>query len=569
MRSRIERVARAEQRQLADKELSARVDELLQTLACHIAVCAPRWAAQVSASSRKESTDRVSGAASLAWGGWHDAELTDVCSTMMEVQELVDLNIVRPRDAAAATINSVADGVGSSSAAATESISGASAVPESSVRFHAAFVHQIITRLFVSVTTTALSSVVPPGRAHGVPGAAAAAGDDTAIVQCIAPSDVSSLFPVQSMLRLPASIYIGWRCGYSLLNSIEGILRVADDDCAAAWLDVTSATLHSLLDAAHACGSDASAAAAPNAAAALHHFTVCAETQALFMHCMWWWCSLVFERGYSHGLLAAPSSAPSLESAVHAHESKVASSSSTTTTTATTAGGCSSSSGATMHTSLSYREEYRVLWTVGRVEAAAYLSATVLPTVADYLQAALERFVFFTATSSPQLWSKKSAELTEAVQAVRGLADRLFPSPASATSAFPPAPSPSSHRQLSAATTSFLRHAVHDALLPLAERVLDNQGLLQDHITPTVDAISIAAAVKAPATAQGGWSSSGDEEWEEVPVAGGANGALLSPEASALAKAPPNTLIYALDALEREFGDVVRADSVAMTLRRL
>ncbi|TPP53420.1 hypothetical protein CGC20_38295 [Leishmania donovani] len=537
MRLRIERAARTEQRHIAEKELSARVDELLQALARRILVCAPTWAVQASASSQK-LTHHASGAAALSWGGWGDAELADVRSTMTEVQELVDVHVARPRDAAAATHEGGADGMRGSSLAATVLTSGASAVPASSVRFYAAFVRQLIERIFDSVTKIALSSVVFPDRTHGASGAAE---DDAVIVQGAAPNDISSLFPAQSTLRLPAIVYIGWRCGYSLLTSVGRMLRVTDDDRAAGWLDVTSAALRSLLDGARAHGFDPSAAAAPTAAAALHHFVVRTEMQTRSLQCLWWWCSLVFEHGHKHGLLTTPPSAPSAATPLNTPES-------------------------------TRTEDYRTLWYIGHAEAASYLSSTVLPTVAHFLHAALARFVF-SAASPQQYWPSHAADLTEAVQAVRDVTEHLFPSPAPSTSASPSARSPSSHIQLTAATASFLRHAVHDALLPLAERVLDDPALMQDRIAPTAEAASVTPGTVAPTSAYDGWGSSCEEECEGVEVKDADSCCPSSTQTAVTAAAPAeasqSTLTYALDALERELGDLVRADSVFMTLRRL
>ncbi|CAG9571317.1 hypothetical protein LMJF_14_1230 [Leishmania major strain Friedlin] len=570
MRLRIERAARMEQRHFAEKELSARVDELLQTLARRILVCAPTWAAQASASSRNGSTDHVSGAAALSWGGWRDAELADVRSTMTEVQELVDLHVVRPREAAAATHEGGADSMRGSSSVAAELSSDASAVPASSVRFYEVFVRELIERIFGSVTKTALSSVVSPDGTHGVSGAAE---DDTVIVHGAAPDDASSLFPAQSVLRLPAIVYIGWRCGYSLLTSIGRMLSVADDDRAASWLDVTSAALRSLLDGARTHGFHPSAVAAPTAADALHHFVVRTEMQARSLQCLWWWCSLVFKHGYTHGLLPSPPSAPSAATPLNTPESTRTSPSTTTATAVTAAGGCGSASGTTMHASFADREDYRTLWYIGRAEAAEYLSSTVLPNVAHFLHAAVAKFVFSAAASPPQYWPSHAAHLTGAVQAVRDVSVHLFPSPALPTSASPSATSPSSHFQLTAATASFLRHAVHDALLPVAERVLDNPALLQDCIAPTVEAASITPGTAAPTSAYDGWDSSCEEEWEGMQVKDGASRCLSRTQpavtAAAPAEASQNTLTYTLDTLERELGDFVRADSVVMTLRRL
>ncbi|CAC9470007.1 hypothetical protein, unknown function [Leishmania infantum JPCM5] len=568
MRLRIERAARTEQRHIAEKELSARVDELLQALARRILVCAPTWAVQASASSQK-LTHHASGAAALSWGGWGDAELADVRSTMTEVQELVDVHVARPRDAAAATHEGGADGMRGSSPAATVLTSGASAVPASSVRFYAAFVRQLIERIFDSVTKIALSSVVFPDRTHGASGAAE---DDAVIVQGAAPNDISSLFPAQSALRLPAIVYIGWRCGYSLLTSVGRMLRVADDDRAAGWLDVTSAALRSLLDGARAHGFDPSAAAAPTAAAALHHFVVRTEMQTRSLQCLWWWCSLVFEHGHTHGLLTTPPSAPSAATPLNTPESTRTSHSMTTATAVTAAGACGSAGGTTMHASLADREDYRTLWYIGHAEAASYLSSTVLPTVAHFLHAALARFVF-SAASPQQYWPSHAADLTEAVQAVRDVTEHLFPSPAPSTSASPSARSPSSHIQLTAATASFLRHAVHDALLPLAERVLDDPALMQDRIAPTAEAASVTPGTVAPTSAYDGWGSSCEEECEGVEVKDADSCCPSSTQTAVTAAAPAeasqSTLTYALDALERELGDLVRADSAFMTLRRL
>ncbi|CBZ24987.1 hypothetical protein, unknown function [Leishmania mexicana MHOM/GT/2001/U1103] len=569
MRLRIERAARTEQRHLAEKKLSARVDALLQTLARHILVCAPPWAAQASASSWNGSIGHVSGAAALSWRGWHDAELADVRSTMTEVEELVDLHVVRPRDAAAATHEGGADGVRWSSAATVPS-SAASAVPVSPVLFYEAFVRQLIEQLFGPVTKTALSSMVSPDRTHGVSGIAET---DTVIVQGSAPDVPSSLFPAQSVLRLPAIVYIGWHCGYSLLTSIGGMLRLADDDRAAGWLDVTSAALRSLLGCARAHSCDPSAAAAPDAADALHHFMVNALMQTRSLQCLWWWCSLVSEHGHTHGLLTTPPSAPSPETALNPPESMRTSPSITASTAATAAGGSGSTGGATMHTSLAAREDYRTLWYIGLAEAAAYLGSTTLPTVANFLHTALTRFVFSAAASPPQYWLSHAAQLTGAVQAVRDVAAHLFPSPAPPTRASPSATSPSSHIQFAAATAIFLRHAVHDALLPLAERVLDDPALLQGRIALTAKAASITPGAAAPMVGCDGWSNSSEEEWEGMQVMDGASrcpsSTATAVTAAAPAEASQSTLTYAIDTLEREFGDLVRADSVVMTLRRL
>ncbi|KAG5505180.1 hypothetical protein JIQ42_04368 [Leishmania sp. Namibia] len=573
MRSRIVRAARTEQQHFAEKELNARVDELLQTLARHIAVCAPQWAAQVCSSSRKESTDHISGAAALAWEGWRDAELADVLSTMTEVQELVDRHVVRQLDAAAAILSGGADVMGDSLTAPTAPTSDTAAVPPVSVRFYTSFVRLLIARIFVSVTTTALSYREPPAHVRCKLGAAGPAEGDAAIVACFAPEHSASLFSAMSMLRLPASVYIGWRCGYRLLASIGDMLCVADGDRAAGWLDVTSAALRSVIEGAHARGSSFSTASAPDAAVAFHRFVASAEAHTRSLHCVWWWCSLVFEHCYAHGCLTTPPLEPSLNSALSTPESTSALPGSTTITAATEAGGCVSSGGASLPIFDADRDNYRTLWDVGRLKAMTYLNGVVLSTVADFLHAALERFVFFEAVSSPQHWSSQSEQLTKAVHAVRSVAERLFPSPAPTTDASPTATSSSRRVPLAAAAASFLRHAVHDALLPLAERVLDDPAALQGRIAPTAGKTSIAAAAAASTRAHDGWSSTDEEEWEELPLTGGASCCPSSVEAAATiaapATAPQSTLIYALDALERELDEVVRNDSVVMTLRRL
>ncbi|KAG5483236.1 hypothetical protein CUR178_04815 [Leishmania enriettii] len=573
MRSRILRAARVEQQRFAEKELNARVDELLQTLARHIEVCAPQWVAQVYSSSRKESTDHVSGAAALAWEGWRDAELADVLSTMTEVQELVDRHVVRPLDAAAAILDGGADVMGDLSIAATVPTGDTAAVSPVSVRFYASFVRLLIARIFASVTTIALSYREPPAHTCCTLGAAGPAEGDAAVVACFSPEHSASLFSEMSTLRLPASVYIGWRCGYRLLASIGDMLRVADGDRAAGWLDVTSAALRSVIEGAHARGSSPSTASALDAAEALHRFVTSAEAHTRSLHCVWWWCSLVFEHCYAAGCLTTPPLESSRNSALSTPDSTRALPGCTTITADTEAGGYVSSAGASLPIFDADRESYRMLWDVGRLKAAAYLSGVVLSTVADFLHSALERFVFFEDVSSPQHWSSQSEQLTKAVHAVRSVAERLFPSPALTTDASPSETSSSCRVPLAAAAASFLRHAVHDALLPLAERVLDDPAALQDRIAPTAGKTSMAAAAAASTRAHDGWSSTDEEEWEELPLTGGASWCPSRVEAAATiaapATAPQSTLFYALDALERELDEVVRNDSVVMTLRRL
>ncbi|GET87153.1 hypothetical protein, unknown function [Leishmania tarentolae] len=574
MRRRIEHAVREEQRHRAEKELDSRVDDLLQALARHILACALPWSERVNASSQKEYIDHSHDAAALSWEGWQDPELADVRCTMTEIQELVDLRVRRPDDAAAATPEGEADGIKMFPPTTTVLVSGGSALPASPVPFYTAFVRQLIERIFVYVTKAALSRVISGDHAHGVFRGAGAAEDDTVLVQCSASNEASSVFPANSVLCLPVIIYIGWRCGYSLLTSIGRMLCMADDDRAAAWLDVTSAALRSLLDGALAHGGGPSTASAGAAADALYHFVVRAKIQTGALQSLWWWLSRVFEHGCTHGLLTTPSSVPSCESSRSTPASMRVFPNSIAATAATADGRCGSKGGATMHTSLAHRDDYRTLWYVGRTESAAYLSSTVLPTVAHFLHTALARFVFSAAESSPDYWSSHAAQLTEALQAVRDVAVHLFPTPAPSISVSPSAVSPSSPIHFDAATASFLRHAVHDALLPLAECVLDDPSLLQGRILPAEKAgfMIPAAAPTTPRIAHDGWSSSCEDEWEGAQVGDDARCSStteITVTAAPPAEASQSTLAYALDTLEREFGDLVRADSVVMTLRRL
>ncbi|KAG5483373.1 hypothetical protein LSCM1_04921 [Leishmania martiniquensis] len=573
MRARILRAGRTEQQQYAEKELNARIDDLLHTLAHHIVACAPQWAAQVRARSRKESIGHASGAAALAWEGWRDAELAHVLSTMTEMQELVDLHVVRHLDAAAATLSGD-DSTGDSSRAVAAPVSEASAASALSTDFYAEFVRLLIARIFIIVTENALSFSGSPAYVQDVRTAAGPAKGDAVIVACFAPNNSTSLLPAQSMLRLPASIYIGWRCGYRLLSSIGDMLRLADGDRAAGWLDVTSAALRSVWDGAHACSGSFSAASAPDAAEALRRFVVGAETHVHALQCMWWWCSLVFEHCYAHGWLITCTSAPSPNSAQSAPESREEASCNSRIAIAAASGACARSDGAAQLIFSPEGGDYRKLWDVGRSKVTEYLSGIALPAVADFLRAALERFVFVDAVSSAPPWPNQSEQLTKALQAVRSAAVGLFPSPPLSVDASSSEKLSSCPAALSTSASSFLRHVVHAALLPLAERVLDDgSAALPGPIAPTPGRASNAAAAPASATEDGGGRSSDEEEWEELQLAGGASrcptGVEVAATVEASATARKSAIIFALDELERGFGELARDDSVAMTLRRL
>ncbi|KAG5509460.1 hypothetical protein JKF63_06770 [Porcisia hertigi] len=574
MRSRVERVARAEQREFVEKELSARVDRLLQRLTREITLCASAWAAQLSASPRKESTSCLGGAASLAWEGWSDAELASVRSTMTEVHELVGLHVVRFHDSVAATLGSEANVTrGFSEAAAAGSTGDASETKGSSSPFYEVFVRQLINRLVFAVTSTTISSVVPSACTDCVRGAAYSEDGDAVIPECFVPCGASSLFPAQSVLRLPASIYIGWRCGYSLLDSIGDTLRVTDGDREAGWLDLTSAALCSLVGCGGAHGSAPSPAVAPDTGVALHNFLVSAKTQMCTLQCWWWWCSLVFEHGCSRGWLTTISSAPSPGHAQGVLGSTKESPGPAPATAPTTAGDCGRADGATLDIFVAAEDDYRSLWDLGCAEAAAYLSAIVLPSVVHFLHAVVERFVLIEPMPSLQQCPDPSWRFREVVRTVRSVADGFFPSPPQTTNIASSGTPPSHSPPLTAATDSFLRHAVHDALLPLAERVLDNPDLLQSRRVAWADAADTAAPAASVKCADEGWGSGDDSEWGEVQMTGSATVHSSSAGAPTSAAAPPiklqSTLAYALDVLESELGGIVSTDSVAMTLLRL
>ncbi|KAK7201636.1 hypothetical protein NESM_000228300 [Novymonas esmeraldas] len=524
MRARLERAACIERQHRAEVALDEQLDELLLDLGSCIATCSASWcAARVRVPDvRDSSTACAAVPPALLPGNWDGAsEFVAVRAAMAAVQELVREHADTPPGQAAT---------------------------DAAVHLYTTAVRQLITRLIAPLTRAALVAT-PPLSAAGPTEAGEEdnrRGDDDAtggggsaddvVLRCSAADGDASplLFGAAATVRVPVSLYLGWHCGYALLDSIGAQLHIDDDDRAAAWLDLSSAALRCVLDAAPPRGHDVlTESEAPDttnttaAAVRRRTFTSLAHAQARALQCLWWWCSNTFTRRGVAG--AAAAATPSPPGAAQA--------------------------------SPSVASECADLWGIGSAAAVAYLGGTVVPTVAAFLHAAMGNAVFtrggaLAASAQREDRHTVRAELTAAVRAVRGVAQRLFPDSVSPTAA-----------------SAFLRHVVHSALLPLAERVLEDPASLPDHLITLSSVSSVrgaAVAAAAPSPVRDGWSSDADAEavedeegeWEEVRLSGVTG---CSPSSAA----PTSTLVDALDALERELGDLVREDSVVVTLRRL
>lgn len=145
-----------------------------------------------------------------------------------------------------------------------------------------------------------------------------------------------------------------------------------------------------------------------------------------------------------------------------------------------------------------------------------------------------------------------------------------------------------------AAAVGFMRLVVHNALLPLAERILDDPVSLQAR-----QPIPAAAAETTAGAARDGWANSDDDddddEWEEVRVMGGSANTPVTPNMSAhqldaeqpsvscshsashslmplrpVVASVHDAVEFVLDTLEAQCGpEMVQQDAIAMTLRRL
>lgn len=529
MQLRIERAAQAGQHALAEQELHTHVGELLDGLSRLVVACAPAFAAERAAHTRRAAgppTEQV--ATHTSCGEDDDWHLPSTASarTAMEVLRK------RIEQGAAA-------------------LGGVSAAPA----FYAVFVRLLLTRLVAPTTAAALAvpatSPLPPQRA--VPAAGASRHDDLVCVRAPPPPSHLSLLTPGCVLRVPATHYLGRRCAEYLLHAVGGLLRVSAEDAAAAWLDVSAATLRGVLEAPVLDESST----APTQAARLNAFCVATDARARALHCAWWWCSSMFAHGVLRGWLPHPS----FQEARGSGEAAAAA-------TRDEQG----------------KSDFCELWGLGRAEAAAYASAHLACVAARYLHAALARFVLAPSVPTPSPPpSAAPAELMEALRAVRSVAQRAFPC-SEATAASLEKAGEVCFAELgdvdgaaAVAAVEFTRVVVHDALFPLAERVLDDPALLQGHT------LAFAAPPRTSAP-RDGWSADDDGgdgedgDWAEVSVAkvtpSAPHGGASSPAHATVPRAPGSaghctTLGYALDALEFVFGEVARTDSIAVTLRRL
>lgn len=444
----------------------------------------------------------------------------------------------------------------------------------------------LVTPVMEAYTATAAASLFPTPSAH--------LSDRDVCVRLA--GDPTALFAAATSvvrLVLPVHVYVCWRCCFRLLNEFQRELHMSamaaeereNDSVVASWLDVASAMLDGLQRV-----SQASATLPPLAlkgggdgdAASLAEFrrraTLCARTA----HCYWWWMSFTYVFGSAQGWIRCDASLPSAA-----------------------------------------REAHLQLWCTGRLSATRHLSSVALPAGVQLLSLAMIALIFAADGGSDASATRARMRTVEcAVANIRAMADALFPleaeprAPHQLRAITEEADSTSDAIQdgaalfakthcstAASAAAGFVRLVVHEALRPVAERILDDPSSLQVR-PPTAGASAQTdtrvhgfAKQSSPSPAptavpREGWDD--EDAWEEVQVMGSGT-ASTAPEvnvqaigaaeafadadtlsaARAYASAPPVTcahdaVVFVLHVLEMQCGEeMVQHDAIAMTLRRL
>jgi hypothetical protein len=574
MRARIVGAAHAEQRALAELRFHEHVETSLRSLVSAIQKVPQVWAANPNIFDDCEKSD------DLAY--WTKPELPCVVSSLCELELLVKdrVAIVDMRDT-------------------DYSIDASPEMPKTQARSSALFA-SLISHLVLGL----IDPVAHTYEVNAKTTSETFSAKDTCVsVRVRFPTNEGeALFPSHYTILLPVCIYVGWRCCFRLLDAFRRLLHVDEDDGFAGWMDVASAMLDSLHRATQSLSSihPVMTGSIDDPAQALDIVHDGANTWTGIAHSYWWWWSFTYAFRSAHG---------DIDSVM--------------------------------------KDDLTQLWCIGRSSAIGFLRTVVLPSAACALQLSMSSLVFLEVYSNSSNNNSTTAvracvrDFTAAIEEVQRLADDLFPdvekvqlvvtgaaAPESrrVCTASPPDPLQNALRSSSAAASSFVRLVVHDALRPLAQRVLDDPASLQARrpslalsgnvvtsLPPFVatNAAGAAAAVLTTVTAgaaQDGWGDSDDDgEWEEVRVLCSANASLsrstsghlvdaekgasasvtpsaASPPPASAMVAPPSppspppvtimcsrdALTFVLDTLEAQYGrEVVRQDSIAMTLRRL
>ncbi|KPA77336.1 hypothetical protein ABB37_07218 [Leptomonas pyrrhocoris] len=590
MHARIERAVHAEQHAIAEHRFHAKVTASLQHLVAAIHQAPPVLAASPGAVDRDERNDDDV----IAY--WTKPELPRVVSALCELERLVQ-DRVSPAFPQRMGFSPPHD----ESTTAKEDAEHRT--------LYTALVGQLVSELVAPVMKSfcaaSIAALAEPS----------SAGEGTSDVQVRFSTTAKGLFSHDGALRLPADVYVGWRCCSRLLDSFRRQLGVSEEDSGAGWLDAASAVLDGLHRTAFQI-STAPAGLTVNGGdyntmmlRMMTNFKRRAKVCARVAHCYWWWWRFTYAFGEARGWVDVASSSPP----------------STPSPTS--------------------KDDFLQLWCTGRRCATSLLSGVVLPTAAYVLQTSMAALVFDTdynkyinaGGAAAAAASVRAQCVVDAVAEVRKLAADAFPhvdgvgvgvgvgagapttsargdnrSNNGAERAATHAACASAVGNPTPAVIGFVGLVVHDALRPLAERVLDDPAaLLARAPAATVGPHTTTATVAAAAASQDGWDESDDGDWEEVPVLGSATpsvspnvrddhadaekssaaetarGSAVDPAETAVAAvtctpssspqlSPPvitcvrDALVFVLDTLEAQCGqEMVRQDTIAMTLRRL
>lgn len=540
MRARVERAVHVEQLAVAERHFREGVASSLSSLVAAIQAVPQAWAAAPHMFDEEERCDDIA--------YWTKPELPRVVSSLCELERLVKARV------AVVSVRGSAEDLEEAS------------VEARTTALYATLVGYLVVEL-VAPVMSAYSSLLASSTEDSV------GKESRTNVYVRLPDRATSLFSSHNaLLLLPVGVYIGWRCCFRLLDTFKRLLSLSESEAFAGWLDVAAALLSSLCSASGAFAMSLATMKLDDETQTVDVFCRQADNCARIAHCYWWWWSFAHDVGSTYGLTATDQGV---------------SPSST----------FPSSSPPSLSISSGMKDEFTQLWCIGRTSASRFVSAVALPCAVHVLQSSMTALVFPTNSSATTTNSSgvnghsdaaftttRMQRIVDAVQEVRRMAADVFPH----TDAFD---IDSSTR---AAAVGFMRLVVHNALLPLAERILDDPVSLQAR-----QPIPAAAAETTAGAARDGWANSDDDddddEWEEVRVMGGSANTPVTPNMSAhqldaeqpsvscshsashslmplrpVVASVHDAVEFVLDTLEAQCGpEMVQQDAIAMTLRRL
>ncbi|KPI83925.1 hypothetical protein ABL78_7025 [Leptomonas seymouri] len=577
MRARIERAVHTEQHSVAEHRFNEDVKALFHGLVASIRDVPHVLAASPGTFDDDERSDDIA--------YWTKPDLPRVVSSLCELERLVG------------------DRVAAVSASRTDIyhwLRKSTSKETAHNALYTALVGQLVSELITPIRMllheASTVSFTEPSSVWGVRGA----------VRLQLAASAEGLFASDCTLLLPACIYVGWRCCFRLLDAFRRMLHVSEEDSIAGWLDTASAILDSLNRISQDVVPTPSALkAGEREGAMMDAFRRNVGIYARVSHCYWWWWSFTYAFGSTRGWMCAAPSADVLATRTN-------------------------------------RDDFIQLWCAGRMCATRFLSSVLLPATVHVMQTYMTSLVFGTACDTNSAAAAAAAvsgrmqRFADAVKEVQALVVAALPPVESAgkratASANGIDPAEGETKRTACPSTSgkaavagFMRLVVHDALRPIADRILNDPSSLQVRAfaidafadaaaTPTANSMEkhvslTPVAATAVVASQDGWDESDSDSDGEGPLMTrsaitpappslkGDNSdtergtspetdrhpsncsAMAATEVVAASRPPPppavtcvrDALVFALDTLERECGqEIVLQDTIAMTLRRL